>query len=666
MMKKLWSLLSVFLVLGIVNSAAADVNPIVIENLTPIHDTYATHDDGLVHGTETWLRVGIEPQECVPGGYDPCNNDEECCNAGSGYNYCAPLGDCGNTTPVWTAFRKYRSYLRFDLSNLPEGEIQSALLRLTEVGKVQELGGPFKLTITGLKKIGLDNPICEWNENSLNDTNGTTWSSLPQNLSVTPEGQWHFDVTKAVRDWVNGDPDAFDPTPKPNCGFHFYDDAFGKKDAPIQRWVDFGSKESQFPPQLKVEVALDLDNDGYFGDCNEEDPDINPGAIETCDGVDQDCDGKIDEENCDGLDNDCDGAIDEDEGMCGDGQLCIYHQCYSICEDECGGPTSLVCHLNGDGLWERWGCKKDADEDPCWDWYMAEECEAGQFCQYGYCASNCNDLCDVEGAPECEKDKAGNWYVGTCGHYDNEGCLELGNPIYCGPDATCDNGVCGTPCSDTCETVGAVQCVGQESISACYDWDENGCLEWAEIATCDAGVAPCEEGECGGQPIACEDDCLDGAFMCEIEDGTAFLYECVIDQDGDPCLEWGNVSECPPPGQCNAMKNACAEEEPPVEEEPDVVTVEEGAPEVIDEIDTGIPWLDVGETDAPPPDTGGIEPDTAVSADTGFQPDLVGATEDEPKKKKNKGCTTGSSSSTGLWLLFLTLGLLYLPRRIRT
>ncbi len=67
--------------------ARADVNPIVVENLTPIQDTYATHDDGMVHGFETFIRVGIEPQQCVVGGYNPCEDkDQECCNAGSDYN----------------------------------------------------------------------------------------------------------------------------------------------------------------------------------------------------------------------------------------------------------------------------------------------------------------------------------------------------------------------------------------------------------------------------------------------------------------------------------------------------------------------------------------------------------------------------------------------------
>ncbi len=654
----------VAVVLVVAGSAQADVNPIVVKNLTPIQDTYATHDDGMVHGFETFIRVGIEPQQCVAGGYDPCEDkDQECCNAGSDYNYCAEPGQCQSTNPSWTAFRKYRGYLRFDLNSLPEGKVISASLRLTEVGKVAEMGGSFKLKITALKQIGLEEPICEWFEQTLNDTNGTTWSSLPQNVSVTQEGMWFFDVTKALTDWVNGEQDKPDTPIKANCGFHLYDDDFGNANDPIQRWVDFGSKESGFGPQLKVEIAQDLDNDGYFGDCDEENADINPGATEVCDEIDNDCDGKVDEENCDGLDNDCDGLIDEGEDLCGEGQMCIYHQCYASCEDDCGGTTKLKCVKNEEsGLYERWGCKKDADDDPCFDWYKAEDCEAGDFCQYGYCSSNCVDLCDVEGLKECEKDSLGIWHVGTCKDSDGDGCLDLYDNVPCGPSASCENATCGTPCADDC-VLGDVVCNGAAAIDACYDWDDDGCLEMAQVASCDPGVAPCEDGECGGQPIPCEDDCLAGAFMCEVEDGVALLFECVKDQDEDVCLEWGNVSECPPPGQCNPMKNGCLEDEPVVENEPDVFSPPEDilTPEVVTPADVPVATdLPAGE-DLPAAPDGTISADLPAS-DNVWGPDLAGATEAEPKKKDD-GCNAGETPSVPAAFLLLAALALILRRR---
>ena len=47
--------------------------------------------------------------------------------------------------------------------------------------------------------------------------------------------------------------------------------------------------------------------DGYcleVDDCNDNDPSINPGATEVCDGLDNDCDGAVDE----GFDTDLDGV----------------------------------------------------------------------------------------------------------------------------------------------------------------------------------------------------------------------------------------------------------------------------------------------------------------------------------------------------------------------
>ncbi len=103
-----------------------------------------------------------------------------------------------------------------------------------------------------------------------------------------------------------------------------------------------------------TQVDLDLDGYGQACDCDDNEPDVNPGELEICDGLDNDCDTKADngltpplcslqdgvcsgstkpcggalgwqectspdyppsydvtESTCDGLDNDCDGSVDE-------------------------------------------------------------------------------------------------------------------------------------------------------------------------------------------------------------------------------------------------------------------------------------------------------------------------------------------------------------------
>ena len=53
-------------------------------------------------------------------------------------------------------------------------------------------------------------------------------------------------------------------------------------------------------------VGEDIDGDGWdeYDDCDETNADINPGATEDC---------------TDGVDNDCNGLVDDEDGACSDG-----------------------------------------------------------------------------------------------------------------------------------------------------------------------------------------------------------------------------------------------------------------------------------------------------------------------------------------------------------
>jgi len=443
--------------------AAPDPKGFVQVTITPEADTWSTHDDKTVHGAEPALKVGIQPQ-----------------------------------APDLVSYRHFRAYLRFDLATVPKGPVVKAELRLRVGDEVEKLGPPVKVVATALKGIGLPNTTCEWDEGTLNDTNGTTWNSLPQNLSKAPGDVWIFDVTKAAKDWLTGNEDLPDKPIYPNCGFHMYDPDYGSKDAPIERWVLFSSKEGPSKPELVVTIAKDLDGDGYAADvdCDESNPAIHPGALDVCDGLDNDCSGLNDDEVCDGADNDCDGAVDEgpDEtglAACPPGFVCANHACVQSCASACASPYDLKCEWDAaGGVWTAWGCKLDPGS-PCFGWYMFETCKKGWNCQYGSCSSNCIDLCETDGSSSCVKDKFGRWHVALCGNFDADECLEPQYTEDCKVGADCVGGACQPGgCVDGCTQPGKVTCassVGTASALVCKDKDGDGCLDTLASTTCKGG-----------------------------------------------------------------------------------------------------------------------------------------------------------------------------------
>jgi len=110
-----------------------------------------------------------------------------------------------------------------------------------------------------------------------------------------------------------------------------------------------------------VDENLDFDGDGFTscaGDCSSLDPDIYPGAPEVCDGSDNNCDGVVDE----GFDNDGDGQS-PCAGDCNDLLPEVYLGAPEICDgadNDCDGqPGSNEFDQDGDGYS---ACDGDCDE----------------------------------------------------------------------------------------------------------------------------------------------------------------------------------------------------------------------------------------------------------------------------------------------------------------
>ncbi len=146
--------------------------------------------------------------------------------------------------------------------------------------------------------------------------------------------------------------------------------------------------------------------DGYVAgnnDCDDDNVDINPGAEEICDGIDNNCDGTVDEGCGGGLstyyrDADCDGYGNPNDSL----QASALPDCYVANNDDCNdcnkkinpGATELCDGLdnNCDGQVDE-GCAEDGDGCGC-------DCGggcgwSGQFYNHGAfvsCISNCLNL----------------------------------------------------------------------------------------------------------------------------------------------------------------------------------------------------------------------------------------------------------------------------------
>lgn len=142
-------------------------------------------------------------------------------------------------------------------------------------------------------------------------------------------------------------------------------------------------------PLLYCDLAADLDEDLVNAclDCNDANSSVYPGATETCDGLDNDCDTLTDEDTCDdGVACTVDNCNSLDQGCehvpnnsnCDDGNPCTIDSC---------NPT-----ISGDPAT---GCYYDVDAAngmPCDDGNPAT---SGETCQAGVCSVSCDRCCAV-------------------------------------------------------------------------------------------------------------------------------------------------------------------------------------------------------------------------------------------------------------------------------
>ncbi|MFH1466914.1 MAG: MopE-related protein [Pseudomonadota bacterium] len=353
-----------------------------------------------------------------------------------------------------------------------------------------------------------------------------------------------------------------------------------------------GYGDAAAAPVVQCEQPSDLVGDG--GDCDDSDPAVNPAATEACDGVDDDCDGAVDEagavgeltwyadtdadgfgdpaasalacaqpsgfvadatdcddgsdathpgatEWCDGIDTDCDGTLDEDDAV---------------------DTTAWYADTDGDGYGDA-AAEHLACTCPSGFVGDATDCDDSRAAAYPGAPEICNgwdDDCDGD----VDNDPVGlaTWYADA----DGDGYGDATDTVE-SCEAPSEYVADDTDCDDTDDGVypGATEAVGDgldqdcDGAEICFlDGDDDGYLDTsgATVASADADCADANEGGTSTPTTDCDD--ADAAIHPGATEGVGDGLDqdcdggevCYLDGDDDGYLDTSGATRASADADC--------------------------------------------------------------------------------------------------------------------